>query len=104
LREARRRDSERVSTGEKVIVRITYYYLDRGMDIDNLAKPICDALNDFIYDDDEQIVELLVRKRRLNDRLTIAEMSQVLEEALAAGEEFVHVLVDIFRSEGRRDD
>ncbi len=83
---------------------ITYYYLDHALDIDNLAKPICDALKGFVYDDDDQIVELVVRKRQLTETVTIEKMSQALEEAFDAGEEFVHVLVEIPRSEGRADD
>lgn len=31
-------------------------------DCDNIAKIICDALNGIAYDDDKQIVELVVRK------------------------------------------
>ena len=83
---------------------ITLYYFDRALDIDNLAKPICDALKAFVYDDDDQIVELVVRKRRLTERVTIEKMTQALEEALDAGEEFVHVLVEAFHAEGKADD
>jgi Holliday junction resolvase RusA-like endonuclease len=95
LSQAQQDDPERTSISGQVIVSITYYYLDRGMDIDNLAKPICDALKGFVYDDDGQIVELLVRKRYLSGSLTIPEMSIALEEALDAGEEFVHVVVNV---------
>jgi Holliday junction resolvase RusA-like endonuclease len=84
----------------EVTVHITYYYLDHGMDIDNMAKPICDALKGFVYDDDDQITDLLARKRNLNGTLTISNVSPVLEEALVAGEEFIHVLVEASPLEG----
>lgn len=32
-------------------------------DADNIAKVVCDALNDIAYNDDKQIVECVVRKR-----------------------------------------
>jgi Holliday junction resolvase RusA-like endonuclease len=104
LAKARQRDPGRRPIGIEVLVTITYYYVDRALDIDNLAKPICDALKGFVYDDDGQIVELLIRKRRLNETEIIEKMSQALEEALETGEEFVHVVVEAFRSAGTSDD
>jgi len=77
------------------MVNITYYYLDHGIDLDNLAKPICDALKGCVYDDDNQITDLISRKRNLNGTLTISTVSPVLEEALEAGEEFIHVRIDL---------
>jgi len=46
-------------------------------DWDNLAKAVCDALNQIAYRDDKQIVEAVVRKQ------------------VAAGEERPHVLISI---------
>ncbi len=96
LARARERDPARIPISTEVTVRITYYYLDRGIDIDNLAKPICDALKGFVYDDDEQIADLLARKRNLNGTLTTTNVSPVLEAALEAGEEFIHIVIDVF--------
>ena len=36
---------------------------DKKPDLDNIAKTICDALNGFAYDDDKQIIELIIRKK-----------------------------------------
>jgi hypothetical protein len=104
LAQARQGDPGRTPIGTEVLVTITYYYVDRALDIDNLAKPICDALKGFVYDDDDQIVELLVRKRRLNETEIVEKMSPGLEEAFETGEEFVHVVVEAFRTAGTSDD
>jgi Holliday junction resolvase RusA-like endonuclease len=36
------------------------------MDIDNIPKPISDALQGLVYLDDEQVTDVLCRKRNLN--------------------------------------
>lgn len=40
-------------------------YTRRKMDLDNVAKSILDGLNGIAYVDDDQVVELLVRKHRV---------------------------------------
>ena len=49
-----------------VMVTITYLY-NRGsidIDVDNIPKPILDALKGLVYSDDSQVTDLLCRKRR----------------------------------------
>ncbi len=40
-------------------------YVRRRMDVDNVAKSVLDGLNGIAYEDDDQVVELLVRKHRV---------------------------------------
>lgn len=47
-------------TGRRVAVAIEF--TRRGVDVDNVAKAICDALNGVAYLDDGQVDELLVRR------------------------------------------
>lgn len=42
-------------------------FVRRKMDIDNVAKSILDGLNGIAYEDDDQVVELHVRKHRVKD-------------------------------------
>lgn len=42
---------------DHVTVSITYYYDGESPDVDNIIKPIQDALIDVIYNDDNQVVE-----------------------------------------------
>lgn len=39
----------------------------RKMDVDNVAKSVLDGLNGIAYEDDDQVVELLVRKHLVKD-------------------------------------
>ncbi len=100
LAHAQARNRARKPISAQVIVNITYYYLDHGIDLDNLAKPICDALKGFVSDDDNQITDLISRKRNLNGTLTISTVSPPLGEALQKGEEFIHAFVDVSPIEG----
>jgi Holliday junction resolvase RusA-like endonuclease len=77
-----------------VSVEITYYYRDHRIDVDNMAKPICDALNKIIYLDDRQITDLKVMKRDLDGGRTILEMTPILARALAQEHEFIYVRVE----------
>lgn len=46
-------------------------------DCDNIAKIICDALNGIAYDDDKQIVELIVEKRYAEEPKVIVEIKKI---------------------------
>lgn len=47
-----------------VSLEITAYFGDnRRRDVDNLGKFICDSLTGIIYEDDSQIMDLIIRKR-----------------------------------------
>ncbi len=48
-----------------VVVSIAYYYVDDVIDVDNIPKPIIDAMNELIFEDDLQVTDLLCRKRNL---------------------------------------
>jgi crossover junction endodeoxyribonuclease RusA len=59
------------------------------MDIDNLPKPISDALKGFVYLDDEQLTDVLCRKRNLASNFQIENPSSVLAKGLRYGNEFL---------------
>ena len=40
-------------------------YIKCKLDADNIAKSVLDGLNGIAYEDDDQVVELLVRKHRV---------------------------------------
>jgi crossover junction endodeoxyribonuclease RusA len=64
------------------------------MNLDNLPKPIADALKGFVYLDDEQLTDVLCRKRNLNSSLRIENPSGILSEGLGRGHEFLYIVVD----------
>ena len=49
------------------MVVLTYYFKDESrsesLDVDNIPKPILDALSGLVYADDRQITDLVCRKR-----------------------------------------
>ena len=76
------------------MLSITYFFTDRQMDVDNIPKPISDALNGVAYFDDEQITDIICRKRYLGEDLRIETSSSILQEYVVRGMPFVHVVVD----------
>lgn len=76
-----------------VCVTITYYHDGDSPDVDNIIKPIQDALSGVVFVDDAQVVETQGRKKSINGSYKIRGVSSVLLEAFADGDEFVHVRV-----------
>ena len=66
------------SVAENVMVTITCLHRNRHFDLDNILKPILDAMKGLIYVDDEQITDLHYHKRVLNEELEARNLSSVL--------------------------
>ena len=45
---------------------ITYFHGSDPLDVDNIPKPILDALKGLVYSDDSHVSDLLCRKRDLS--------------------------------------
>lgn len=75
-----------------VAVTITYFFDGVSGDIDNIPKPILDALKGMVYADDRQVFDLVCRKRDLTD-LQVREPSQDLYEYIANTKQFLHISV-----------
>lgn len=77
-----------------IMLTITYFYEgESAIGIDNIPKPILDALKGLIYLDDAQVTDILCRKS-LNSDLRIENPSSVLAEGPSRGNEFLHILVE----------
>ena len=76
-----------------VTLTITYYYDGDSPDVDNIIKPIQDALIGVIYTDDRQVVESNSRKRSINGSYKIRGVSPVLLTAFSDGNTFLHIKV-----------
>ena len=92
--EASQRWGANPPTGDDVMVTITYGYEDKPMDVDNIPKPILDALNGLIYSDDSQVTDLICRKRRNGLDLRIQDTTALLRSTHERSVEFVHVSVE----------
>jgi crossover junction endodeoxyribonuclease RusA len=76
-----------------IMLTITYFYDSISMDVDNLPKPISDALRGLVYLDDEQVTDVLCRKRNLNRDFRVENPSSVLADGLSRGNEFLYIVV-----------
>ena len=75
------------------MVTITYFFEVASLDVDNIPKPILDALKGVVYSDDSEVTDLLCRKRDLNGDLRIPHPSALLLETLSRSEQFLHIIV-----------
>ena len=86
-------DTETPHNGE-VKVAITYFFDRSSLDVDNVPKPILDALSGLVYSDDSQVADLLCRKRDLNAGLQLHNPSPDVLAMVGRSEQFLHVVVD----------
>jgi hypothetical protein len=71
----------------------TYFYDQHMVDVDNIIKPMQDALVGIAYVDDVQVQRTSCRRRDLNGAYTIKGASAAILSGFAAGTDFVHILV-----------
>ena len=83
---------QKTATG-LVMLKITYFYDFVSMDVDNIVKPIQDAIIGLAYVDDDQVTDVLVRKRDLSGNFKVEDMTSTLSEGFARGNEFLHIVV-----------
>lgn len=80
-------------TTDDVAISISYYYDGDTPDVDNVIKPIQDALIGVVYKDDSQVVEAKSSKTRIDGSFTIRGTSAVLLLAFSNHDPFLHVKV-----------
>jgi Holliday junction resolvase RusA-like endonuclease len=78
---------------DDVAIKITYYYEGDTPDVDNIIKPIQDALIGIIYIDDSQVVQAISSKTRIDGSFKIRGASAELLLAFSNRDAFVHIQV-----------
>ena len=78
---------------EPIKFSVIYFYSVDAADIDNIAKPMQDALQGLAYFDDKQVTDLLGRKRDLNN-LRVGSVPGILAEGLGRGNPFLYVRIE----------
>lgn len=84
------------SAFDSFVLRIAYFYVEEGPgDLDNIVKPIQDALKGIAYVDDSQVVDLVASKRRKGstDELLLT-LTPILASGFSGGSDFVHITVE----------
>src|SRR6266404_5075312 len=83
---------------DPVRVTIVYFYVSTELDLDNIIKPIVDALNEVIYVDDFQVVNITAAKRDLSATLVLTDAPPAIIERLGVSadnpQDFVFVAVE----------
>jgi hypothetical protein len=94
-----RREAEAAANGHVaangVVLRLAYFYVDDEPigDLDNIVKPVQDALKGIAYADDRQVVDLVASMRPTVFDETIT-MTAALASGFNGGSDFIHVVVD----------
>jgi hypothetical protein len=65
-----------------------------SLDDDNMVKPIRDALNGLIYDDDSQITYSETRHINIDAPIKIRRASAIVLAAFRKGDEFLYVRIE----------
>ena len=84
-------EEPRVLATTPVALRLLYLYDEVAVDIDNVLKPILDALIGVLLEDDAAVTDVEIRRRRLGVALAVNTVSPVLAAGFALGHEFVYV-------------
>src|SRR5947207_480426 len=85
---------------QEITIEITHFFEGAPADVDNIPKPILDALKGVVYVDDRQVTDLVCRRRRLGGPHKVDPVSAQLAEGLAEGREFLHIRIAAASNEG----
>ena len=77
----------------EVLLQLTYFHEGAPLDVDNMIKPIQDALNGIVYVDDKQVARVVSSRSDLNGSFRVRGLSQALALGFASDGPFVHVKV-----------
>ena len=69
------------------------------MDVDNIIKPIQDALIGLVFSDDSIVADVVSRRRQLGGMFDLTGVSPVLVEGFEHGGEFVYIHIADSRQE-----
>lgn len=78
---------------EDVGIRVTHYCESNIGDVDNLTKPIQDALQGFVYADDRQVSDIVANRRNIGGAFVVRIIPMQVLAAFSDGREFVHIRV-----------
>jgi hypothetical protein len=84
------------SATDAFVLRVAYFHVDAAAgDLDNIVKPIQDALKGIAYADDSQVVDLVASMRRKGSTdLRPMTLTPTLASGFSGGSDFIHVVVD----------
>jgi crossover junction endodeoxyribonuclease RusA len=87
--------SPAVTSRLSVIVEYLHDGTNARIDLDNLLKPVLDALNGLVYADDGLIVTAKVKMTPLDDPIKARYASPVLLQGFSVGAPFIYVRIEV---------
>lgn len=78
---------------DELTIVVTNFYETAAPDVDNIVKPIQDALNGLVYNDDTQITDCHTRKRKIDGAFKVKGLSRALADGFVNYKDFIHVRV-----------
>lgn len=81
--------------GDKVQIHVTCYHDSAPpLDVDNMLKPIQDALCGVVYHDDSQLTDTHGHLRDINDPYRVKGMTSAQADGFVSDGPFVHVRIE----------
>lgn len=75
-------------------MRLTYFHEEAPLDVDNMIKPIQDALIGISFIDDSQVRDVQASLRDLNGTYLMRGIGRALAEGFMSNEPFVHIRIE----------
>lgn len=84
-------------SGEDIHLTLVYLYESDPVDVDNIIKPIQDALAGLVYDDDLLVTDVESHRRSLIGIFDLTRCPTLLIEGIVLGKECVYVRLSASR-------
>ena len=75
-------------------VKITYFHNAAPLDVDNMIKPIQDALIGIVYDDDKRVHDVSGSLRDLSGSFQLDRLTEALATGFLSKGPFVHIHIE----------
>lgn len=93
--EARKQWTKPLIVGELKAIIINFHQGNKpSLDVDNLSKPVLDAMQQIVYDDDRQIRQAEISHQKMGALYSIAGVSKLLVNMLQSEQQFVYVRLE----------
>jgi crossover junction endodeoxyribonuclease RusA len=79
----------------EVQIHVTYYHDGAPLDVDNMLKPIQDALCGVVYEDDKQLTDTHGHLRDLNGQYRVRGLTLAQLHGFRSNGPFVHVRIEL---------
>lgn len=78
---------------DPISITLIYIYSEAALDVDNVLKPVQDALIGLVYSDDSLVTDVIIRRRELGGTFDLSRVSTVLIDGFEYGDEFLYVRI-----------